>query len=363
MDEEEKHGLKIITAQTEQSLLSMSSGERKKALLEYLLRNSPDYLILVNPYDNLDRSHQSNLKQKLLGISKSKILIQIIGRKEDILSLNSKYAKLEVDKLIWFNSQKDFLESNTLSKTNFSQYAIPHPLKPIKSSIKQLVKFNDVSVAFNNKPIITNINWTINSGEFWQLKGPNGSGKTTLLSMITGDNQKGYGQDLYLFGNKKGSGESVWDIKKHIGYFTPALTDKFRGYHSLENMLISGLHDSIGLYVQPTENEKMLAVKWLRLLNMEAKSDSYFHQLATAEKRLLMTARAMIKHPPLLLLDEPTSGLDDYNASLFVSLVNKIAKESKTAIIFVSHREEKGLEPSSIFELIPTKNGAISKIH
>lgn len=363
LNKEEQHGLKIITKETQQSLLTMSSGERKKALLNHLLKKLPDYLILVNPYDNLDTNYQKELKEQLVRLSSTLLLIQIVSRKEDILPINTKYIKLNQHKLIHYSSKEEFLNDNQLVETHFSNCKIPTALNPVANLTEELIRFKEVSVSFNNNPVLQNITWTIKSGEFWHLKGPNGSGKSTLLSMITGDSQKGYGQHLYLFGTKKGSGESVWDIKKHIGYFTPAMTDKFRGYHTLENMLISGLHDSIGLYVKPTENEKRLAIEWLKLLNLNKKREAYFHQLTTTEKRLLMTARAMIKHPSLLILDEPTAGLDDYNASLFVLLVNKIAKESKTAIVFVSHREEQGLSPTSIFELIPTKNGSMGKIH
>jgi molybdate transport system ATP-binding protein len=180
--------------------------------------------------------------------------------------------------------------------------------------------------------------------------------------MITGDSNKGYGQDLVLFGSKKGSGESIWDIKENIGYFTPSLTDKFKGYHTLENMLISGFHDSIGLYIKPTDSEKKVAQEWLKLLGFTLDKKTYFHQLSVIEKRLIMLGRSMVKHPPLLLIDEATTGLDDYNSSLFVALVNKVAKESNTAIIFVSHREEQGLKANKIFNLIPNENGSIGII-
>ncbi|CAN0605559.1 unnamed protein product, partial [Ectocarpus sp. 12 AP-2014] len=163
--------------------------------------------------------------------------------------------------------------------------------------------------------------------------------------MIIGDSHKGYRQDLTLFGQKKGSGESVWDLKKKIGYFTPAMMDKFSGYHSLENMMISGFYDSIGLYNNPTDQKKRLSGLWLKLLGLYKKRNVQFLELTAGEKRLVMTARAMVKHPPLLILDEPTAGLDDANARLFIDLVNKISRESETAIVFVSHRKEVGLQP------------------
>ena len=140
------------------------------------------------------------------------------------------------------------------------------------------------------------------------------------------------------------------------------MTDRFRGYHTLLNMLISGLVDSIGLYIKPTESQVNLAVKWLALLGMEHKKNTYFHEINKGEQRLVMCARAMIKHPLLLILDEPTSDLDDQAAALVVALVNKIALESNSTIIFVSHREEPQLQPQFIYELQATSIGSIGII-
>ncbi len=363
INKEERHGLKIITAHTEQSLISMSSGERKKVLLNYILKSNPEYLILINPYDNLDISNQEKLRKELIDISKRLPLVQIISRKEDVLPITTHFAKIKGTNLIHYINKKEFLDKTRYKKSDFSKYKIPSILNQSTDFLEELVRLKDVSVSFNDKPILYNINWNIKSGEFWQLIGPNGSGKTTLLSLITGDSEKGYGQDFFLFGRKKGSGESVWDIKKNIGYFTSSMMDKFRGYHTVESMLLSGLHDSIGLYVKPSETEKKLVFEWLELLNFNNKKDIYFHELSTLEKRVVMTTRAMIKNPSLLILDEPTVGLDDENALLFVSLVNKIASKSTTTIIFVSHRKEKDLQAQKVFELIPSKNGYTGKIH
>ena len=217
-------------------------------------------------------------------------------------------------------------------------------------------------MAYGEKAVLHNINWDIKAGEYWELAGKNGSGKTTILSMITGDNPKGYGQEIFLFGTKKGSGESIWDIKKKIGYFTPAMIDRFRGYHSLENMLISGILDSIGLYVIPSAAQIRLAQQWLAMVGLDQKKDSYFHDLSLGHQRLIMCIRAMIKHPLLLILDEPTAGLDDSSASMVVSLVNKMAKESDTTIIFVSHRQEPGLNPQHVFHLTLSEQGSTGQI-
>ncbi|RDY60830.1 ATP-binding cassette domain-containing protein [Flagellimonas nanhaiensis] len=361
MDQEERHDIKILTKNTTQSLKSMSSGEQKKALLNYLITQQPDFLVLVNPFDNLDTKTRQNLRDTLCALSESKTLVQLVGRLEDILPVTTDFYSLNKNELMAYPSSNAFWESHKKETTKFKG-RIPQPMETVNLQSEELVNFNNVSVSFDGRQVLDNINWNIKQGEFWQLIGPNGSGKTTLLSMITGDSHKGYGQKLSLFGLKKGSGESVWDLKQKIGYFTPAMIDKFRGYHTLENMIISGLHDSIGLYVQPTDTEKRLAHKWLELLSLSSKKDSLFKELSMGEKRLVMTARAMIKHPPLLILDEPTAGLDDKGASLFVSLVNKISRETTSAIIFVSHRKEIGLHPEFNFVLEMKKTGSVGKI-
>ncbi|UBZ14916.1 ATP-binding cassette domain-containing protein [Flagellimonas marinaquae] len=357
MDEEERHDIKILTKDSEQALKTMSSGEQKKALLNYLLQQDPDFIILVNPYDNLDVATQSQLKEQLQDIASNKIVVQLVSRLDDILPDTAHFFKLDGDNLHPYESTDAFWEENKTESTNFNG-TIPPPLSPISIDLKELVSFKKVSVSFDGRKVLDEIDWTIKKGEFWQLIGPNGSGKSTLLSMITGDSHKGYGEDLTIFGQKKGSGESVWDLKQKIGYYTPAITNKFRGYHTLENMIISGLHDSIGLYVQPTDSEKQLAIQWLNLLNLKDRKNDHFRDLSVGNKRLVMMARAMVKHPPLLILDEPTAGLDDSSANLFVALVNKIAKESDSTIVFVSHRKEPQLDPEYIFELHPSEKGS-----
>lgn len=314
-------------------------------------------MVLVNPFDNLDMATQTKLKKQLLDIASNKILVQLVSRLDDILPNTSNFFKLDGGNLHQYDSPEAFWNENKNEPISFSG-AIPPPLSPVKVEGTELVSFKKVSVSFDGRQVLDQIDWTIQKGEFWQLIGPNGSGKSTLLSMITGDSHKGYGQDLTIFGQKKGSGESVWDLKQKIGYYTPAITNTFGGYHSLENMIISGLHDSIGLYVQPMDSEKHLANQWLNLLNLKGRKEDHFRDLTTGEKRLVMVARAMVKHPPLLILDEPTAGLDDASANLFVALVNKIAKESDTAIVFVSHRKEPQLHPEYIFELLPSEKGS-----
>ena len=238
---------------------------------------------------------------------------------------------------------------------------MPNTDKTDFTQLNPLVKFNKVTVAYRDRTIIKDISWEINSGDFWQLIGPNGSGKSTMLSMIFGDNPKAYGQDIKLFGTKKGSGESVWEIKEKIGYFSSEMLRGFKRADSIGNMIVSGFFDSIGLYKIPTHQQIRAAHQWLQVLNMFDIRKQSFLSLSNGYQRLVLIARAMVKQPPLLILDEPTNGLDDFDAKLFVELINKISSETESAILYVSHRKEEGLTPDFIYELVPSIKGSSGK--
>nr|WP_257212855.1 ATP-binding cassette domain-containing protein [Maribacter sp. 4U21] len=247
IDEEERHDQKIV--HRGQSLRTMSSGEQKKALLRHILESKPDYIILDNPFDSLDHSFQKELKNLLLEVSGDFIFIQLVSRVTDILPFINQFTRLNGDRLESISGMPTFIKPHS----DFLTGKIPAAIIPIRIDNELLIAFKNVSVSYEDKAILTNINWTVKKGEFWQLIGNNGSGKSTLLSMITGDNPKAYGQNILLFGKRKGTGESVWDIKQKLGYFSPGMTYKFNGRFSIEQMLISGFNDSIGLYTKPTE--------------------------------------------------------------------------------------------------------------
>jgi molybdate transport system ATP-binding protein len=356
LHEEQIHEYSGIDDTKKQTLRSMSSGEQKKVLLKHLISLKPDVLILDNVFDNLDVATQQSLKDDLKKMAGQTSIIQLLHRKRDALDfIETKVTATVKGEII------PYAETNDLPDDHFYQ-TIPAPLHKYDLNSDELVRFTNVNVSYDGRQILQNINWSIHKGEFWQLKGPNGSGKTSMLTMITGDNVKGYGQELFLFGRKKGSGESVWDIKSKIGYLTPSMTDLFSTRHTLEQMIMSGYVDQIGLYTIPSDMQQRSAHEWLQLLQLEHKARQPFCNLSPGEQRMALVARAMVKHPPVLILDEPLTGLDDYNAEKVIQLINKIAAESSSAILYVSHQTEKGLEPQQIFELTKTENGSVGKV-
>lgn len=360
--EEALHDDFTLSRNQNRSIRTFSSGEQKKALLNHLLSKEPDFIILDSAFDMLDQRSQDELNNRFKQLSETIIILQIFKRKSSVLPFITHSVRIE-DKMVTFQGtleqyyeQYALFDQAELSKTV--------PAGPYEKIIfkKPLIEFRSVSVQYGDKVILNNINWKIDQGDFWQLMGPNGSGKTTLLTMITGDNPKAYGEDISIFGKRKGSGESIWDLKKHIGYVTPSMTTLFQRRHTAENMVISGLVDSIGLYKQPTPMQKSLAYDWLQLIGLQDFASVPFVNLTEGQQCLVLIVRSMIKHPPLLILDEPSHGLDDKSVGILSELVNKIAQETGTTIIYVSHRKEQGLKPSKIYELFPSETGSTGKV-
>ncbi|TAH26126.1 MAG: ATP-binding cassette domain-containing protein [Cytophagales bacterium] len=362
LEEEFKHDINPLKEYHKNNFSTLSSGQKKKVLLQYYIDKCPDYILLDDVMGNIDQESQAELIQ-LLHQNISKIFfVQIFYKKIDLLPLANKLysitdnLQLINEEISSFNSPSEDIFSFKTALPNFNQEEIG------QGNLNDLVALKNVSVAYENKVILQNINWNIKTGEFWQLKGPNGSGKTTLVGLITGDNPKAYGNDIRVMGFQKGSGESVWQIKKYIGYFTPDMLTRFGRMDTMDKMIISGFYDSIGLYIKPTSHQIYIANQWITLLGLSHFRKRPFYCLSSAQQRLVMIARAMVKKPLLLILDEPCTGLNDSNTQLVNQLINHIAVYSKIAIIYISHQKEPNLKPNYFFELHPMPDGAIGKI-
>jgi molybdate transport system ATP-binding protein len=358
LKKEVSHDLFYVSPLNGISLATSSDGEQKKALLDHLLAKAPDFLVIDDVFGNLDTKTRVEITEQLRVATPHTTVIQLFGRSTDLLPFIEEVWLLKDTHLYPIHKTELPALSILEAKTNA---VIPSASGILAYLENPLIAFTDVTVRYEDRCILRHINWQINKGEYWQLQGPNGSGKTTLLSMINGDNTKAYGQDIRLFGYQKGTGESIWDIKQHIGYFSQHILRFFERADSAEYMIAGGLLDSIGLYQTPTDLMMQQAHAWLKVLGMYEQRSKPFVNFSSAQQRLILIARAMIKHPPLLILDEPTAGLNDKDAALIVQLINQVAAETHSAIIFVSHRPETNLHAPFVFELIAGEGGSVGK--
>jgi molybdate transport system ATP-binding protein len=214
-----------------------------------------------------------------------------------------------------------------------------------------------VSVAYGGVQILDGIDWTVRRGERWALLGPNGAGKTTLLSLILGDNPQAYANNVTLFGRRRGSGESIWEVKQQIGWVAPELHLYYPKSLSCLEVVCSGFFDSVGIYRRPSPEQCEAARRWVEHLGISHLAAGPFASISEGQQRLVLMARAVVKNPALLVLDEPCQGLDVEHRDRVLQTVDTISARLDSSLIYVTH--DPHALPASISHVLRLEVGRI----
>jgi molybdate transport system ATP-binding protein len=220
-----------------------------------------------------------------------------------------------------------------------------------------LVSLKNVSVSYNETKVLQHVCWTVRENEQWALLGPNGAGKTTLLGLIMGDNPQAYANDITLFGRRRGSGETIWEIKQHIGWVAPELQLYYPRGATCFDVVCSGFFDSVGLYRRCSSDQRETAISWMQRLGISERAMAVFDQISEGEQRLALIARALVKSPALLILDEPCQGLDAGNRDRVLQAVDRVGGRLNTSMIYVTHRADE--LPKSITHILRLDEGRV----
>jgi len=329
-------------------LIALSSGEHKKLQLVKALWLKPQLLILDNPYTGLDSKSRANLNTLLNQVSENGVQLILIANIDELPICINRFATLNNGKISTSNTP----HSVSFSKEN-SKKQIPDFLSqsPVYSSYI-IAKLENVTISYGEKQVLKTINWEVKAGEKWLLQGPNGSGKSTLLSLLNGDHPQSYANTLYLFGNKRGSGESIWDIKQHIGLISPEFHWYFDASSTVWESIASGFYDTVGLfqtlpYLKSNKVDELIAY-----FGFTEEKDTLLNTLPLGKQRLVLLARTIIKNPKLLILDEPCQGLDEEQTADFNQFIDELCSNGMT-LIYVGHFESalpKCLEKKMVLE-------------
>ncbi len=322
----------------------ISTGEMRKTLLITAILSKPRLLILDSPLDGLDRSAQTEMRHVLDELLLSDISLLLLCRQiEDIPEGISHLLVLDRGQAVACGPAKAVMAMNRIRELMAPELPSLAPLplaaaRPYRLAAGEpLLQLRKVNVSYGDLQVLREVNWLFPRDTHCCVSGPNGCGKSTLLSLITGDNHKAYGQDITLFGIRRGSGESIWDIKQKYGQLDNQLHLNFvRGMRVIE-VVVSGFFDTIGLYDHWGDEQRKTAEQWLAALGLEQYSRQGFDTLSFGLQRMVLLARAMVKSPVILLLDEPTLGLDGHHRRLILRAIDHIAAGSDTQVIFVSH--------------------------
>jgi len=313
-------------------IITLSSGELRKFQLTKTLFANPRLLIMDNPFIGLDAQTRDQLKELLQTlVSEHDIEIMLVMSKTDDIP--------------------DFVTDIT-AMSDYQEQIPPHVLSEEKRrallelpyhdndyDCQRVVDMHNVSIRYGTRTILKDLNWTVMNGERWALSGQNGSGKSTLLSLVCADNPQSYACDITLFDRPRGSGESIWDIKRHIGYVSPEMHRSYKRDLPAIRIVASGLMDSIGLYAVPDKDDYDKCRWWMDMFGIGDLAERRFLQLSSGEQRLVLLARAFVKDPQLLILDEPLHGLDLWNRRLTKDIIETFCQRRNKTMIMVTHYE------------------------
>lgn len=345
-------------ALAEKKVMMLSNGERKRVQIASALLRNPDLLIFDQPFVGLDTAARQRLSELLFQLHHSGKTVIVLCGTDHIPEKIDFVLELKNGKIAKFCPAIEYFPENT-----------PEVLMPIGNHFEEelktvledryefAVRMKQVKVVFGSQLVLNGIDWTVRKGERWALMGPNGAGKTTLLSLITADNPQGYSNELYLFDRRRGSGESIWDIKKRIGIVSPELhlyflkgNGIFNSIPGLEtavkfedkslrctDVIASGFSDLVGLAEKNSAYHQKIALKWMSVLQIGHLRESWFHEASLSEQRLLLLARALVKFPSLLILDEPCQGLDASQTRMFTRMLDHLCNHLDTTLIYVTH--------------------------
>lgn len=327
----------------EKQVILFSSGELRKFLIARTMLEKPRILILDNPYIGLDDSSRKLFNDFLAKTAEQNRvqIILLLCNVSDIPFFITDVLPVRDRKLLPPLKLETFLEDKIVQEKLFPVYqekiSLPQALESANTSYDSVLKMENIHIRYGKRTILKDLNWQILKGGKWALLGPNGSGKSTLLSLVYADNPQAYANVLYLFDKKRGSGESIWDIKKHIGYVSPEIHLYYQVEQTALDVVGSGLFDSIGLYRKCNGNQLQEALKWMEVFHISHLKNHSFLKMSSGEQRLVILARAFVKNPDLLILDEPLHGLDQSNKTLVSSIINLYCEQENKALIYVTH--------------------------
>ncbi len=329
----------------DRQLIQLSSGELRKLLIAKILMGNPKMLIFDNPFIGLDAASRDQLNELFVRMNMQGIqLMFLVPSAVDLPDCAERVLVMDQCRVTSILSASEFRKLHQQKQARASEICIDWANFPAPEdqpeACENVVKMEDVEISYGSQIIRQGVNWTIRKGEKWALLGPNGSGKSTLLSYIFADNPQAYSKKLTLFDLRRGSGESIWEIKARIGFTSSEMHLYYRENVPCLSVVASGFFDSVGLFRKCSESQLDIALQMLVLLECEHLKEKSFLKISSGEQRLVLFARSLVKNPELLILDEPFHGLDASKKLLCRWVVESFCEQPDKSLIYVTHRRE-----------------------
>jgi molybdate transport system ATP-binding protein len=345
------------------SLIKLSNGEtRRLALAEALLKN-PKLLLIDMPLVGLDVQTRENFEAILKAIQQSGIQVIMTSTAGEVPGIIDHIGWISGGKLAIVDDRDSLLplENKVYSSFNFPTKVFDGLLVPVNKllSDQTIIEMNNVTISYGEKKLLEGVNWKVLPGEKWLVRGHNGAGKSTLISLVLGENPQAYANDITLFGRKRGSGESIWDVKRPIGFVSAELARYFPVNQTCRKVVASGFFDTMGLFRKLDKEKSDLVERWLEVFQLSHLSELRLSQVSLEEQRFCLLARAMIKSPALLILDEASQGMDEEQRIRFKATIEFFCEQTNLTLVFISHYNEDF--PACITHELELKLGKVIK--
>jgi len=349
-----------IPALMDKELIKLSNGETRRVMIAKSLLKQPVLLMLDNPFTGLDIQTRKLFSEMVNKIIANGTTVLLVTSPSEVPENITHVLTLEEGRVTGKYTREEYLKiPQPLSTENWQvdEDKIRAIIKNTKSPFETIIRMDHIKVQYGEHLILDDVNWLVKPNDKWALLGHNGAGKSTLLSLINGDNPQAYAQELYLFDRKRGTGESIWDIKKKIGFVSPELHQYFQAGSNCLQVVVSGFFDIIGSTKPGTEEQQAHAAAWMDILDIASYASHAFKGVPESVQRLTLLARALVKEPPLLIFDEPCQGLDQQQKEHFKHVIDTLCNVMDLTLIFVTHYQEE--IPSAVTKVLKLERGKV----
>nr|WP_319397466.1 ATP-binding cassette domain-containing protein [uncultured Carboxylicivirga sp.] len=315
----------------------LSTGEFKKVLSIKAADERPKVLWVEEPGIGVDTESRNNLDDLFTHLAQS-------GTSVVVFTSTSKWPGQTAN---WIRLEQKHKQDHQLL---LNQVYMPD----VKSTNVGdfLFELNNIVVRYNSRNVLNKVNWKVKPKEKWALTGKNGAGKSTLLSIIYADNPQSYSNEVFMFGSKRGTGQSIWDIKERIAFYSSELHRYINKRQEVEDVIRS-------LVIQNPYKKRPMNAEELQFRNQLLNYfelgdclDSMFYELSTVRQKLIILCGVLVKNTELLILDEPFQGFSDELVYKAQQLINKFT--ANRTLIMVSHDKS---FPENINQCFHLENG------
>lgn len=335
--------------------LTLSYGQRRLVLLARALAWNPGLLLLDELVNGLDATHRDRVLDVVERLRRSlRPWVWSCHRPEDIPASATHFAWLDGGRLRWAGPIRRAPRSLRLS----AEITAKAPPRAAKSGQSERVtrvgptaaapaddRMDETLLILRNawvwrerKAVLRALSLQVNAGECWVIHGANGSGKSSLLRAIYGDFGVASQGELRRRGVE--AGVPLAEFRERVGFVAPEL----QSWHPLHllavDVVISGLHASLGLEVRATHAERSAALSALRSVAAGHLANRTLRELSYGQLRRVLFARALVHRPDILLLDEPYTGLDRSSHQRLRHDVERLVEQGRTVMIVTHRRDE-----------------------